>query len=64
MRAFAKWFSRKGGLQYLSHRENWDICFEGVVTHFCSHIRRFGGMQPMLSLQIPRIYLNFFEIAS
>ena len=55
---------KKRGITYLSHRENWDICFEGVVTHFCSHIRRFGGMQPVLSLQIPRIYLNFFEIAS
>ena len=52
------------GITYLSHRENWDICFEGVVTHFSSHIRRFGGMQPALWLQIPRIYLNFFEIAS
>ena len=52
------------GITYLSHRENWDICFEGVVTHFCSHIRRFGGMQPALLLQIPRIYLNFFEITS
>lgn len=34
---------KKRGITYLSHRENWDICFEGVVTHFSSHIRRHAA---------------------